>query len=331
MPQRLRPRLLLVLCVLTIPVVTVYYVSARWLAGNFHVVVAGKVYRSAQPTQTQIEGWIAEHDIRTIFNLRNEEDASRVIREREFAHGEGVDLWHYPLSDRSLPDRYEFLALIEALEVAPTPILIHCRAGADRTGVLSVLAAMALGGLSYEEARSQLSVRYLHFGDDHDAVEGVLTKYEAHCRRHGRGTGGWEAFRHWAFEHYCDTYYLVEIMAPKRIKARPGQRLVIPLAVRNRTDIVIPVEDPAKVFSLAAYQGTAVEMNPEREYPPRTRLQRDIPAEGTVQLVKTIDAPRDPGIYEIHFDLIEEDFTWFTAVGSPEIPYILEVTAPGLP
>jgi protein tyrosine phosphatase (PTP) superfamily phosphohydrolase (DUF442 family) len=309
---------------------TVYYVSARWLAVNFHVVVPGQVYRSAQPSSKHIERWARDHHIRTIFNLRNEADSSRVLREREFANGLGVDLWHYPLSDRSLPDRYEFLALIEALEAAPTPILIHCRAGADRTGVLSVLAAMVIGGQTYDEARSQVSLRYLHLGDDHDAVEGVLTKYENHCRRHGRDTGGWQEFRAWAYEHYCDTYYLVDIQAPARIEAEPGQLLEIELTVRNRTDIPIPVEDDDRIFSLAAYLGTAVEETPVKEFPPRTRLDHNVQPEGSVHLIKQIKVTLEPGVYEIHFDLIEEHVTWFAAQGSPEIPYILVIESPEL-
>ncbi len=323
------PRAVLIGLAFTIPLAAGYYVSTRWMKGNFHVVVPNRVYRSAQPSPDQITRWASEHEIRTIFNLRNEEDPRLVARDSLWASQAGIEFFHLPLSDRSLPVRSEFLTLITALEIAAQPILIHCRAGADRTGVLSVLAAMAVGGATYDEARSQLSFRYLHFGDDPDAVEGVLTKYETHCRRHGRTTGGWREYREWAFEHYSDTYYLVEVKAPQRIHARPGQTIEVDLTIRNRTDITIPVGDPDKVFSVAAYLGTAVEMMPEKEFGPRTRLFRSVPPEGSVSVSKRLTAPVEPGTYVIHFDLIEEQFTWFAAQGSPEIPRQLVVAAQG--
>jgi hypothetical protein len=85
------------------------------------------------------------------------------------------------------------------------------------------------------------------------------------------------------------------------------------------------VEDEDKVFSLAAYLGTAIEMMPAREFSPRTRLQQNVPPEETIQLVKKIQAPQESGVYELHFDLIEENFTWFVAQGSPEKPHLLVV------
>ena len=331
MTRQLRnlPRTILIVLAFAVPLAVGYYVSTRWVKGNFHVVVPNRVYRSAQPSADQITRWAIDHEIRTIFNLRNEEDPGLVATESLWACLAGVEFLHLPLSDRSLPVRSEFLRLITALEIAAQPILIHCRAGADRTGVLSVLAAMAVGGATYDEARSQLSFRYLHFGDDPNAVEGVLTKYEAHCRRHGRTTGGWREYRDWAFEHYSDTYYLVEIKAPQRIHARPGQTIEVDLTIRNRTDITIPVEDPDKTFSVAAYMGTAVAMMPEKEFSPRTRLVRSVPPEGSVSVSKTLTAPAKSGTYVVHFDLIEEHFTWFAAQGSPEIPRQLVVAAHG--
>jgi hypothetical protein len=230
-----------------------------------------------------------------------------------------------PLSDRSLPPRSDFLELITVLESATDPMLIHCRAGADRTGVVSVLAAMALGGESYEEARSHLSLRYLHFGDDPLAVEGVLTRYEAYCERHGIETGGWAEYCHWVQEHYSKSYYLVDFELPERILARAGQLVEVEVTVHNLTDNPIPADDPEKVINLAAYFGTAVFQVPEKEFFPRARITQTIPPEGHVSIKKKIWAPAEPGMYEIYFDLIEEQVTWFAAKGSPERPHELVV------
>jgi protein tyrosine/serine phosphatase len=47
---------------------------------------------------------------------------------------------------------------------APKPILIHCQAGADRTGLVSVLYLQQIAGIDEETAEEQLSVRFGHIG-----------------------------------------------------------------------------------------------------------------------------------------------------------------------
>ena len=305
------------------------YISARWLTKNFHTVVEGKVYRSAQPSNAQLTNWVRDYGVRTIFNLRDDIDPALIVKDTAITWRAGAKLLHLPLSDRNLPPRSDFLDLISTLETAPDPMLIHCRAGADRTGVVSVLAAMAIGGVTYDEARSHLSLRYLHLGDDAFAVEGVLTKYEAYCQRHGIGTGGWADYCRWVNEHYSHAYYLVDFEVPERIQAQPGQLIEVEVTVHNLTDVPIPANDPDIVINLAAYIGTAMSEMPEKEFFPRARLSQPVPPEGYVSIMKKIWAPVETGIFEIHFDLVEEHVTWFVVQGSPERPHELVVVTDG--
>jgi len=53
-------------------------------------------------------------------------------------------------------------ALIGHLRRGPAPVLVHCRAGADRAGLAAALY-LAATGRAPEEARAQLSLRYGHF------------------------------------------------------------------------------------------------------------------------------------------------------------------------
>ncbi len=46
------------------------YLSYLQLSGNFHEVIAGEFYRSAQPTGAEIEGYAHRYGIKTIVNLR---------------------------------------------------------------------------------------------------------------------------------------------------------------------------------------------------------------------------------------------------------------------
>jgi protein tyrosine/serine phosphatase len=298
------------------------YALIRWGQGNFHVVVAGQVYRSAQPSPEQLADWARKHGIRAILNLRDDEEPQA---SDAASAPDGVRLIHVPLSDRALPRRQDLLGLIEALEAAPRPLLIHCLAGADRTGVASVIAAMAIGGLSYEQARSQLSLRYLHLGDDPGAIEGVLLKYERYCRQHRSGTGGWQEFRLWAIDHYSPTYHLVAIQAPDTIRATVGEPVEVPLVIQNRSDLPIPAGEPGRIFKVAAYAGSAVDMLPDREFGRRTQLPETIPPGGSLPIVHVIRPPATGGSYEIFFGLVEEHVTWFATEGSPERARVLIV------
>jgi protein tyrosine/serine phosphatase len=54
--------------------------------------------------------------------------------------------------------------LIALLREAPKPILIHCQAGADRSGLASVIFLQQIAGIDEETAERQLSILYGHIG-----------------------------------------------------------------------------------------------------------------------------------------------------------------------
>ncbi|ASP86638.1 protein tyrosine/serine phosphatase (plasmid) [Sinorhizobium meliloti] len=54
--------------------------------------------------------------------------------------------------------------LIALLQTVPKPIIIHCQAGADRTGLASMLYIQQIAGTDEEISERQLSVRYGHIG-----------------------------------------------------------------------------------------------------------------------------------------------------------------------
>ena len=177
------------------------YAYQRLVRLNFGVVVPGEVYRSAQPNARSLERWHEEHGIRTCVNLRGV--GTRVIYgvELETNYRLGVRQVDIPMAAGRLPRDRELRRLIEIIETAERPILLHCAGGADRTGLASVVAAMAIGGADFETAREQFTFRHLHI-DRPDRIDDVLDFYEAWCREQGLDTGGWERFRHWAMEVY---------------------------------------------------------------------------------------------------------------------------------
>src|SRR3546814_3645424 len=57
------------------------YLGFLQLSGNFHEVVAGELYRSAQPSAAKLENYVRRHGIRTVINLRGENSDTRWYRE----------------------------------------------------------------------------------------------------------------------------------------------------------------------------------------------------------------------------------------------------------
>jgi len=295
-----------------------YWLYLRVLTTNFHTVVDGQVYRSAQPSPDQLKQWAAKYALRTIINLRGQSSKPFYGPERDVAQAAGVEMIDIRFSSIRLPAVPELKRLITALETAERPILLHCFAGADRTGVASVLAAMAVGGKDYRQARKQLSFRTLHFDDDDDHIAGLFAEYESWCRSHSLATAGWRRFKQWALQDYRTYYYYVQINAPDRLSAAPGQTVSVTVRIVNRSGKTIPAGDPDKTFTLAVFSGSSEADSPDREFAPRVELpKRDIDPGGGLTVTQQIIAPRRPGRYTIHFDLVEEHRTWFARQGSP--------------
>ncbi len=55
-------------------------------------------------------------------------------------------------------------ALITLMKNAEKPILIHCKAGSDRTGLAAALYIAAVSKGGERKAESQMSIAYGHFG-----------------------------------------------------------------------------------------------------------------------------------------------------------------------
>jgi protein tyrosine/serine phosphatase len=139
------------------------YTAYLQFTGNFHVVVPGRLYRAAQPTAEEIETWHAHYGIRTIVNLRGAHPQSDWYKiERTMAQALGIGLIDFPLSaDRDLSGD-QVNELLGILSRAKEPILIHCKNGADRSGLVSAfyVASVAKGSEFYAEL--QLTPLYGH-------------------------------------------------------------------------------------------------------------------------------------------------------------------------
>lgn len=139
------------------------YAGLLVATGNFHVLVAGEAYRVAQPSPDRIRQIKADYGLASILNLLGENVGKPWYdAEAAAAREAGVTLLNFRMSAAGELNAAEVAKLIGIMRDAPKPLLIHCRNGADRSGIASALYLAALKGADEETAEWQLSPLYGH-------------------------------------------------------------------------------------------------------------------------------------------------------------------------
>jgi protein tyrosine phosphatase (PTP) superfamily phosphohydrolase (DUF442 family) len=173
-----------------------------WFQGNLGVVDAGRVFRSAQPT-TQLTAWIRDYHLRSILNLRGGSFADWWYdAEVQVARDRGVSFYDLPLRATRRPTRRDLLTLIDTLKSCPYPLLIHCKSGADRTGLASAIYRMIHLGESPQQAELAFSLEFGHIplgGTEH--LHEPLKEYAAWLAARGLPHTP-ERFRDWVKNDY---------------------------------------------------------------------------------------------------------------------------------
>ncbi len=179
-------------------------VTARLLTmDNFHEVIPGKVYRSAQLSAGTLENIVQKHGIKTVVSLRRPKPDARWY-ENEKAAAESLGIGHHDIAmDLTFFPRIDhLLELRDLLEGAPKPLLVHCRAGADRTGLASIMARLLDGSSSLAEARTQVSWEYHAIREDSMGIpffNGYVAWLESSDLSHSK-----DQFNHWLENEYVD-------------------------------------------------------------------------------------------------------------------------------
>lgn len=139
--------------------------------------LAEGVWRSAQPLPHQIRR-LGEQGVRSIVNLRGPTKTSTYAQEVAACERYGLKLINFPLKSRGAPSREVILSALELLDKVERPFLLHCKSGADRAGLMSVLYLHLKQGVPMTEAKKQLSLRYGHFRQaDTGILDEVFERY----------------------------------------------------------------------------------------------------------------------------------------------------------
>jgi protein tyrosine phosphatase (PTP) superfamily phosphohydrolase (DUF442 family) len=187
--------------------------------GNFGVVDPGQVYRCAQP-KGGLSRLLDQNHPGSILNLRGGSlSDSWYAAEWKAAQERGIEFYDLPLSAVRRPKRRDLLLLLDVMDHCRYPLLIHCKSGADRTGLASALYLMAKRGEPPDQALRAFSYAHGHFpigGPEH--LQEPLREYEAWLEAHHQAHTP-DRLRQWV-EHD----YRASDPAPERLTIRPGPR-----------------------------------------------------------------------------------------------------------
>ncbi len=132
--------------------------------GNLHAVSAGVLYRSAQLGKNDTRWAVREYAIKSVLNLRGAHAGQSWYDDEVAAAGElGLAHFDYPLSSKRFVTSQQIEEILDIVRKAPKPLLIHCKSGADRTGLVAALYRFSETGASAAEADRELSLVYGHF------------------------------------------------------------------------------------------------------------------------------------------------------------------------
>lgn len=128
---------------------------------NLHAI-SDEMFRANQPSPEQVARYAKELGLKTILNLRGDSPKGYYLLEKEACERHGITLVDFQVFSREIPKPEAVLAAKRLFDSIAYPALMHCKSGADRAGIMSVLYMHFRLGQQMEQALEQLSGKYLH-------------------------------------------------------------------------------------------------------------------------------------------------------------------------
>ena len=158
--------------------------------------IAPGVHRANQPDATRLARMKARGLVSVLY-LRGSDNGAPFRAEQRSCAALGLRFHTFNMSAHRLPSPERVLALIALFRRIEKPFLLHCRAGADRTGLASAIYLLAVEGRDVAEAQGMLSARFGHWSWSSTGVlDRMLHAYAADQRETGIGFEDWVQTRY---------------------------------------------------------------------------------------------------------------------------------------
>ncbi len=154
---------------------------------NLHQI-SDEMWRSNQPNSRQIAEHAAERGIKTILNLRGPSTKGYYLLEKEACLAHGIDLIDFQVYSRDTPTVEKVLEAKALFDRIAYPALMHCKSGADRAGLMSVLYMIFRQNQPVRVAVQQLSKKYLHLREGKTGLLDAFFEAYLEAQKHSEMT-----------------------------------------------------------------------------------------------------------------------------------------------
>ncbi len=206
-------------CLLGFAAALIWEGMSMLVGNNVHVVMPGRIYRTAQLSPRDLQAFVRTNNIRTVINLRGFcPSLDWYQNECRATHELGVCQEDVTLSANRLPSPLEIRRLVDVLDHTEYPVVFHCRRGADRTGLASTVALLLHSDADYATCRRQCSPRYGHFPIlTTESMDEFFAIYEKKLQDEGVSHTP-ARFRNWILHEYCpgNGAAQLEVLSEKR-------------------------------------------------------------------------------------------------------------------
>jgi len=311
---------------------------------NVHTFADGEGVRTARLNVSTLRETLTERKIQSVLCLMGEPDDLPWYDEEALCGELGVSFHALEASSEELPSVRLVQDLVDAWETMPRPILVHCRRGADRTGLTVAMIEMLRGTDPEKALDEHLTWTRLHLCDRETCqLHRFFSLYQEYLDGQAAAHTP-ELFRSWCLETYYPPPYsrAVEVLSFPET-ARTGEICTARFRVTNTSGE--PWATSSDQSEGTRFGGRV--LGPLRGFPDRGDLTleryfhehrlsarfgfRILTPDGSWESGETREmdcvfpAGEEPGTYLYRLDMIEEHVTWFSVRSTPATYRFFEV------
>jgi hypothetical protein len=328
-PRRSLARSLLRGCLTGVALALGLQAAYSLLGPNFRTVIPGRVYRCAQPDGADLARYVRRYGVRTVVNLNGCCDPKpEYLAECRATHRLDVSQEDIGMSAGRLPAVPALRRLLEVLDHAEPPVLIHCHRGIDRTGLASALALLLYTDTPFEDALDELGFFRGHLAFGRTAnIDRFFDLYREWLDGQGLAPSP-AALRRYIERDYCPGECRCRLELPDA--ARPLRvPLFEPAAVRVRCTNTSVKPWHFQPLSTAGVHALYVVHHESGECVGGLRraglLHATVPPGGHIDLTLALPPLPVRGRYELRVDMADEQNGSFLQAGGEPLVWEVEV------